>query len=259
MSWYSESGATFPYRVAIALDNDQAATNATDFTITVPTDLEMFWANIQADGDDVRVVTADGLTKLTYQLGSFTYATRTLTIEIDNFTPSQQDSMAVVWLYWGDASVASGAGSFTASTPRNGYVMVGGPAPGALVLKAQSQGPDVTLVAQEMAKVTDEISVFWWDITELLNRRQVPYNDKTQLEEVKSILFHVDTAGSPVAALFDLTKSRLVSPGFVRCWLTAGVDGTDYVAITQIEITDGQDDRLVDLRVLVKVNDADET
>lgn len=258
MSWYSESGEAFPFRAAVALDYDLGALNSTDFTITVPVDFERFWANIQATGDDIRITDAIGLTKLTYQLQAFTLATRTCIIEIQGLTPSQINSATIVFLYWGDDDVASGAGSFTASTPRSGYVMVGGPAPDATTFIARAQNPGDTVAAEEISKTTGESFGFWWDISQILNSRQTPYNARTMLEEVKSIVVEVETGGTPSGALFDVTKSRLVSPGLVRVWLQAGVDATEYIVITKIEITDGQDARIRDLRTILKVNDPTE-
>ena len=99
-SWYDSN---YKFRAPITLH--PTAGSPQDFQIIVPPTMAIFWDNVLATGADLRVCDSDGITLLTFDRASFVYASKTLTIEIDNYVYSSV-APVVIWMYWGYASAA---------------------------------------------------------------------------------------------------------------------------------------------------------
>jgi hypothetical protein len=112
MGWYS---ASWPYRVAITVDNTKVDADLTDFTVYV--DLANlpagFHANVnQTDGRDIRVTKADGTTELPREVVYYDAATDTGSIHF------KADALAnltdtVFYIYYGNASATEPAAGAT--------------------------------------------------------------------------------------------------------------------------------------------------
>ena len=96
MSWYDNAWLR---RQSITVDTIGGG-GTVDITIAVPVDWDQFWNEInQTDGRDIRICDADGRTLLTYNLESFSLATRTLIIEVDAYAAPGL-GMCQIWIYW---------------------------------------------------------------------------------------------------------------------------------------------------------------
>ena len=121
MSWYSTN---YLQRAQVAIDLPVAAGGAgtnvqTDLEITVPPDFPAFWDNIRNDAFDVILVSPTNAI-LTFKRLTFDYANRQLTLQVDNFTYKNYESVGTCWLYWNYSSATDLASSFSASSPQNG-------------------------------------------------------------------------------------------------------------------------------------------
>lgn len=254
VSYYDDA---YLYRAAITLIDD----GGSDMTITVPPDWDLFWEAIQADGDDIRVTDSDGVTLLDYQWASFTYATRTGVIEIDDLPGSGAEDARCVWLYFGNAAATDGAATFTASTPIDGMIHLGDPS--GIVLDVISDPPGATEPSQQVAKTTTGQLLIWWRIG-YLETRQAPYNGHILYEEPYAVSADVLSSGTPQGSMTDASALRFVygTDGYtyVRMLVKAGSDATDYtiaVSVTSVigSTTDDTVKRIVTGRALLRVND----
>lgn len=202
MAWYDDAYAR---RVPIVVD-DRAGSGSRDVTVTVPSTLAEFWDTIQSDGDDIRLTLDDGVTPVTYKWASFTYATRSGVIEVDNAT-APQSAMCVLWLYFGNASATSGAGSFTASSVRTGHITATVPGPSVPILQglaSNARPPSVWTHA------LGESRRIWWDLTGLLDPLRAPSEGQTSGEEVQAVLADAQKAGSTVTTLWVAGSERVI-------------------------------------------------
>lgn len=251
MSWKADRTVRFP----VVIDKLTAGTSATDLTFDIPADLPEFWSVVESDKSNIRITDADGVTDLTWQASSWSYASTggTATIEIDNWTPPAENCMAVIWLYTGGTDTTN-EGSFTAATPRTGYVWSCGVDGTTVAGRTNTNGsatPDQTLY-----KSTDETIAAWVAVDGQLAKRRTAYNDRNDCEEIESITYSVTTGGADQASMYDETKVRVSQDNRVRLWLKAGADGTDYTVEPVITTTSG---RVLNPRFLLSVVDADET
>ena len=236
MAWYDDA---YAYRVPIVVD-DRTGTGSRDVTVTVPPTLAEFWSGIQADGDDIRLTLDDGVTLVTYQWASFTYSTRTGVIEVDGAT-APQAAMCVLWLYWGNASATSGAGSFTASSARTGHITATVPGPSVPILQGLASGqrpPSVWVGA------TGESRRVWWDLTGILSPLRAPSEGQTAGQEVQAVIADAQDAGAGASSLWVAGSERvIVTPdgrtlaGYIA---TGGADGGRYTDRLKVWTSDGE-------------------
>lgn len=236
MAWYDDA---YRGRVAIIVD-DRAGSGSRDVTVTVPPTLAEFWDTIQADGDDIRLTLDDGVTPVIYQLASWTYATRTAVIEVDGAT-APQAAMCVLWLYYGNASATSGAGSFTAASARTGRIVETVPGPSVPILQGLAAGqrpPSVWVGA------TGESRRIWWDLTGILSPLRQPSEGQTAGQEVQAILADAQDGGAGASSLWVAGSERVtVTPdgrtlaGYIA---TGGADGGRYTDRVKIWTSDGE-------------------
>lgn len=251
--WYREGSNTFLYRVAATVYS--ASTTTSDVTITVPPGLDAFWSTttgIQSDGDDVRVVGADG-TLLSYKASSFTYASRVLVLDIDNLSVTEGANQ--IFIYWGNSTVSSGAASFATGATLTGYVDLARPTGPTISL--QPERPGDVRPRQQIAIASTDDRYFWVDMRPLLMGAFDKVNSHTLLEEASYVTYIVnDSATGPKTGMVNATKTRFVD-GFVRVLIkgTGGTDGSDYTLIVTIVTTEGQ---TITARAWIKVRSVDE-
>jgi len=263
MSWYDEA---WKYRSAIGIVNDGLGGGTDDVTIAVAVDWDHFWDNIQSDGDDIRITSADGITLETYQLIGFDFANKVLTIECDAVAMAGSAATELIWLYYGNSAAVAASGTFTAANALTGHIWLGTPPEGNRV-RLRRERPEATQPETEFAKTTAE-ELWLWILVPLMQR--VEANEGQQaFEEVARVANTnlVKTGGSDVTStLADATATKFVEDG-EGFWVgislqDAGADGTDYSIepriTTQIGNVDGQR-RILNPRILMKVRDPDET
>jgi hypothetical protein len=250
----------------VSVDPAAAGGAAADVSIAIPKDLDHIWDNIQADGDDFRVVLSDGKTKATYQLeAGYNAATRTATIGVDNVTMSPDDSILCLWLYYGNSTATAGAGSFTLTSAKTGVIQVEGP--GVPRIIAARARPGATKPNQELAKTTDETLFVWQRIDGMVSRRARASAAKAGRECIVYASYTVETGGSAQASMVDNDTIRFLETpdGAFWCRMTvkAGADSTNYVLIplyaTSTDTSAGVTaEQILNPRALIKVRDVSE-
>jgi hypothetical protein len=232
----SSTWTSWSYRIPVSVDCTGGG-GTIDVQFTVPKDLEIFWDNIQADADDVRVCDADGKTLLTYQLSSFTLSTRTCIVQVDGYAAPAAE-MIQIWLYWGCSTAATGAGSFVAAGAKSGYVMSNAPPP--ITTRLQREPFRGQRPSQALQKATGE--AFWVYVAyrHLLVQRYPgqAYGGGTESEEVDYVKVDPTLGGAGAGTLTDETKIRFYPDG-AAIWLTAGSDATAYTIPITIVTVDG--------------------
>lgn len=256
MGWarlYRSSTEYIPARRAsISLD---AVDTSSDYTITIPKDWELFWDNVDSSGLEISVTDADGYTELTYQWSSFTKSTRTGVLQIDNYTGV--GGISQVFLYWGMSGASTGAGSFTASSPRNGYVDLGSVV---AAIVASPERPGDTTPRHIITKAAGETIWLWLDFGPELVRRDDASDDHQQWEEIDGLTYAITLAGAAQSSMVSGTAARIHGGRYVRLPVIGGTTATDYTLSCTVTTTypAQQTGRTLIRKVLVKVRDVSE-
>lgn len=121
MSWvYSD----YRFRYPISVDLTGWAAGAVYVQISIPAGWDVFYDNVQADGDDIRIVDSSG-TVVQHKILSGTVAGKNLVLQTNNtWTPTATSSQAQLILYWGYASATYSPPTFTAVAPYTGRIEV---------------------------------------------------------------------------------------------------------------------------------------
>ena len=250
-SWYDKD---FSHRAAILVDN-HGGSNPCDVEVVIPIDFPEFWDVVQSSGNDVYVTLPDGFNRATWKLAAWDYAANTGTIHIDNAVASSTAAGLSFYVYWGKATASSGQTAFTVSSPKTGYIETGTPGSGsAPVIGCRPEAVGATNPRSEVAKASTEDIYVWWDLSRVLTRRRVSFNNRKNLEGVDNVRYQVQASGSAVGAMSDNTSIRQVGNA-IRTTIKGGSSGTNYVAILTVVTTEG---RVLDFRCTVRVNDVTE-
>ena len=234
---YTDFSARWPYRRAVAVDNTGGSASATDITFSVPKDDELFWTTVnQTDGRDIRVCDADGFTLLTHQLTGFNASTRSVTIDVDGYAMPAA-AMCQVWLYWGATGVSSAAGSFVAAGAKTGNVLACEPF--GVIVPAIRENFRAVRPRATVQKATSENIFVTFDLRRALTSKAQPFGGGLEYAEVDYVSYRVLTAGGPVGAMADATKTRFFD-GFASVYITAGTVDTEYTIELTAVTTDGQ-------------------
>lgn len=232
MSRLADGAQTFLYRRPVAVDISTliaAPGPNEDVTITVPADDELFWTTVTATGVDIRLCSADGKTTLTWQFNpAFNSSTRVCTLEVDNAAPHTITSMAVLWLYWGNTTVTTGAGAFVYAASKTGRSLVG-------ELSRQiphrfdwsPDAPGATKASPVIVKQATETILVAIRYRSTLAVREKPYAAGWELEEPYSFDYAVYDGASAQAGMIDATAIRL-DEEYVYVIVKAGTTATDY-------------------------------
>ena len=254
MSWLDSA---FAKREAIAVDCLGTQADAVDVEISID-DTWRGWADIQADGDDIRIAAADGRTGLSYKWAAFDYANKAGTIQISALQLPAPNCMAMVWLYWGSAAAASAAASFSvnAETLRTGRMetICGGRGIGTHTPMAQR--PKASKPRATFTKSSAETIFVNWDLRGWLIPRCNTYQGSLRGEEIEFVRLAVLSSNVDQTALYNETKTRFFDPGIIRFEFTGGTSGTTYTISPTIGLTSG---RVINPRALLRVDDTDET
>jgi len=250
-SWYDKD---FSHRASILVDN-HGGSNPCDIEVVIPIDFPEFWDVVQSSGNDVYVTLADGFNLATWKLASWDYAANTGTIHIDNAVASSTAAGLAFYVYWGKATASSGQTAFTVSSPKTGYIETGIPGSGSSpVIHCRPEQVGATTPRTQIAKASTEDIFVYWDLTPVLARRRVRYNNRKGLEGVDNVRYQVQASGQTQASMSDNTSIRKIGNA-IRTTIKGGASGTNYVAILTVVTTEG---RVLDFRCAVRVNDVTE-
>ena len=253
MSWLD---ADWRYRASVTIDNTAGGAGATDWSLVVPPTLSIFWDNVLANGHDIRLTGADGRTALTYQRQTWTHATETAVLEVDNQTIGGGAPIQA-WLYWGNAAAADTSGTFTAAGPLSAYIDLGCPQTSFPVITVGQEKPGRETPAAQLAKNTADEIFIWWDCRTILQRRCRKYAGSLAFAEILNATITVNlNNGAAQGAMIDPIETRYIGGRWVKTLIKAGSDDTDYTVRLTVTTTE---DTVKEARALLKVRDPNTT
>ena len=250
-SWYDKD---FSHRASILVDN-HGGSNPCDVEVVIPIDFPEFWDVVDSSGNDVYVTLPDGFNLATFKLASWDYAANTGTIHIDNAVAASTAAGLAFYVYWGKANASSAQTAFTVSSAKTGYIETGLPGSGsAPVIACRPEEIGATNPRTRIAKASTEDVYIWWDLSRVLARRRVPYNNRKSLEGVDNVRYQVQAGGQAQASMSDNTSIRKIGNA-IRTTIKGGASGSNYVAILTVVTTTG---RVLDFRCTIRVGDVTE-
>jgi hypothetical protein len=225
MAWYSADYKN-RYPVAINVLGGSETAGTEDVQIVVPKDWDDFWNNIRSDAFDVVLTNAEGVQQ-TFQRQTFNYANRLLTLEADNVTFLNRNSISLMYIYFNNPAQSSDlASSFTASSPKIGTISLGRPSQYAVGNLIQQQGNETPVATFQ--KTEDEEIYIWFRVGSLLSSRISTYNDHIEYEEVAYVQIEsLDAAGSDDIARYSEADTRFI-PAWCGAKFKAGANNTSY-------------------------------
>jgi hypothetical protein len=252
VAWHSSS---WLYRAAITVDNSAGSAGAGKYVnVTIPATWSFFWSTVLSTGYDLRVTAADGVTAVTFERATWTYASQVGTLEIGTVTAPAAKPFTL-WLYWGNSGASDLSTAVVPASPLTGYIETLAPS-GLFRIAVRQEGYGNTAPSQRIQKgSTDEVDV-WVDFSPILEIRTDPHQGLLLGQEIESVTTAVANAGAGYSAGFDETKNRIVGRA-VKIRLKAGASGTDYTATVTVTTTGNSDSpaQVVAQRFLVNVRD----
>ena len=248
MSWFNKNYKRRQI-VGVSIFGGAGTVGSYDVEIDIPTDWDAFWDNVRSDLLDIVPCDPFG-NVLTFQRTGASYANRTLKIEIDNFASPHNNSLNAIFIYFDYASESSDrSGSFTASSPKKGYILLERPHSKIVAPSLGNNAADIPVTSFFKA-VADEINVYFIDQGYFGSRLET-YNDRLFLEEMNYATAEAYLSnGSVSTSLMPDDDYMRFGNGFVRCRFKAGADGTDYAIVVQITTTELQK---IDTRAIMRV------
>lgn len=252
MSWYDSS---WHFREAVAVHNSTSGTTL-DIQFIVPPSLQRFWSNVASNGYDVRVTASDGVTALPFNLASFTYATQTLTVNVNDYVlpggnAAINGKTVALWLYWGFDDGSSGTASdatssFTVSNEITSTAIEIGliRRSGAPIIPCRTEAPTSTTPTPEIAMKPGETMHVWWDFRRFLATRKTKYNGSLLLEEIDMVDVAAENSSQAdvTSTLLVESETRIMHPGFVRTTIKAisGDVSSNYMVTLTVTTTAGR-------------------
>lgn len=244
MSWYSTSWSR---RHPITVIEASTASNK-DVEIDLSTLPDLFWDNVQSDGDDLRVTRADGTTVLAHTLASFSVANRTGTLTVVDHDGGTSGYAGLLWLYYGNAAATAPSAGTPAGSPWTGYADAAGPGGEAVPPKTTSARGGNAAQKALRKTATDELLVYWL-LRDAAGRgllesapgriRGRPYKDEPARFDV-DILQAGSSSGGAAAANTDFRFLQTNDGAlYARAKVTGGTSGQDYTILLILKTSDG--------------------
>ena len=246
MTWYD---ANYKQRQPVAIDATvgDGSVGLKDITLTIPKKWDIFWDNIRSDMYDVIPVDVDG-NLLTYKRASSDLATRTLVIEIDNYSCKTQ-AINFIYLYFQNPDQSSDpASSFTATSAINAYIDIS--QAGGVIVRQPLNRPATSQPLQALVKSTDDVLDVYFYVGGLFRSLLSPYAQRVDFEGISYVTVQsLDSSGTDSSARYTEEDTRFIE-GYVKARTKAGSDGTDYAFMVTITTSTEQ---VIDIRCLVQV------
>lgn len=240
MEWYRTPGSAFTWgrRAVISIDNTAGASSS-DVDINIPQGWDDFWDNIDASGNELRVVQSNGQQLATWIVddgsgGAFDKTNRLGRLRLDNYSmPATANTTVVAWLYFNPTGTAgSAAGSFTPATPINGYIERGKPGTRALAYlptQFDQTNPRLTFV-----KGASEEIFLWFNYGRILSPAIGRHNQGPWWEGCYYASGEVvNTSEVAQASMISAADNRFLEDGqnfWFKMKVQAGTDGNNYTA-----------------------------
>lgn len=249
MSWLD---AAWARRAAVTVPN-VGGDPVVNVTITIPPEWDAFWLRVDSGGADIRLTRADGRTEVVFKRASWTYATRTCVLQIQELAVA--DAVCLAWLYWDNPDAEDAALDPSIAGPIDGFIYL--PLPVAPIVRV-GQGRRGGLAAQQtvIKGAAEEVRVCW-DFAHILASTPTPIAGHRVLEEIRRVdlVDVLDLTEDSVPSMVDADLTRIcISGGQVSTWLKAGTSGDDYIAICRVTTTE---DCILEGRVKVRVADVE--
>jgi hypothetical protein len=254
--WLDED---WPYRMPVYVRNSSADTTY-DIEIALSSLHVHFWANVKNDGSDIRVVSPSG-TLLTYDLASFDYANKTVTVEVDGFSAQAGEKVNLLWIYYGNAAAASAATTFAPSSAKTGTApSFIDPTAAQIRMAIERPQADQTRPSNVVVKGVDEEVTVYVDVTDWLQDGAYAIEGSMGLEDIVWMTMDVEQGGVAVSSMYASVRSVSILEHSGRIWAAIGpiTDGThdnDYTGILTAFTTLSN---LYQHRFLIKVYDVSE-
>lgn len=257
---YRETTYTWKYSAAITVDASAWVAGAAEVSIPIPTDWDAFWLTInQTDARDVRILDADGLTKLTYDIvktgpaaiDATAITNRDGRIRISGWTPPAA-AMCRLVIIWGNSTVATGAGVPTFAAPLNGYIAVTAPARG---WRARGVERGRTKPAATITKGAAEVLTVGVEVSPLLNSRTASSANTRAKEAISYASYSVTLAGAAQAAMITASSLRFLDTSRMYFDVKAGTTAVSYTIVPVVVTTAAQ---TLSPRALLDVRDLSE-
>lgn len=246
MTWYDDN---YKQRQPIAIDalSGDGSVQVKDITLTIPKTWDIFWDNIRSDMFDVVPVDVEG-NLLTFKRASATLSTRTLVIEIDNYSVKTQ-AINQIFLYFQNPDQSSDpASSFTASSAINAYIDIS--QAGGFIVRQPLNRPPTQSPLQAITKSTGDVIDVFFSVAGLFRSMSSPYANRIDYENIIYVTVQsLDSSGTDSSARYEFADTRFID-GFVKARTKAGSDGEDYAFM--ITVTTNTD-QVIDIRCLVQV------
>lgn len=237
-----------------------------DIELTMPGHIDDFWNTIDSNGFGFRITRSDGVTEPVFERTAWTYATKDLTISVDNIAVPSSDVPVTLYVYYDPDTVTDGSSSFTPSSPITAEIAGGIPTAAPLLARPADQGQ--TSPNYRLAKTSDEQVWIWWDVTDILDKpaTRTSYGFP-RFEEVRTFTWVVQQSKSNVASMFDVAQTLIVETPEGRILIggevKAGSDANDYTLVVTVNTClpgdFGTTYRTLQYRALIGVEDVDET
>lgn len=221
-----------------------------DVSIVVPDDWDTFWSTIKSDFLDVVVTDCNG-DLATFSRTGANYSGRTLTLQVDGLAIDDDDSMNVLYLYYGYASESSDrSATTTISSAKTGHILL--ERPYGRIVPAVSAIVGIDSPVATFSKTTNEDVDLFFSTAGLFGQRSDPYNKRLSFEGIKHVVVKsFDSSNAHSDARISESQTRLGN-GFVRARFKAGDNNTTYAATIQITSTLGQ---FIESRCLLRTKD----
>ena len=241
MSWYSSN---YSQRAPIALDLPVAGGGAgtavqTDLEISIPVEFPTFWGNIRSGDAFDAILVSNQNSILTVKRSAYNFSNKQLVLQVDNFPYLNYESVGMCWLYWNYPSGSDLAGSFSASSPRNGIIFLGTPT-NRIVRPDKNLGNSSNAPGSIFTKSNADKTYIWFEVGSLLNRRSTPYQEKMNFENIDYIIpYTINAAGSDEG---NLTKNEtMIVNGYIGILFLGGTANATYLAGCRVKTTLGQE------------------
>ncbi len=228
MSWFN---ANSQWRAPVTVNNIGGASTI-DVAITIPSDWGAFWSNVATNGHDIKVCDSDGTTLLTWSRDTWDHAARSAILEVNDWTPDSADATVILYLYWGESSPTDTASSFTVSSAKIGTVLACRPAPGSVIIRAESPPVGEDVPRSRYAWPPGQSGWIGFDVTEHLKRQAVPLNGSADLETIAFVTVATRNDGSAFNSGNTPANTRCSEYDgrtIVYMWVTGSVNDADYI------------------------------
>lgn len=234
-------------RLAVSLDFATASTSPGDYDVTIPKGLDDFWQRIDASGNELRVVSWDSQTLLSYSVdngsgGAFDRTNRLGRLRLDGVavSGSVEAGMYLAWLYYGSTSTqGTAAVATTMASVRAGYIETARPG----MRRVRYEPPGINLTRPRTvlpAKRSQEAVYIWVDVTGALSRQIQPTGGAHLYEEAFWATSQiVNSSSTDQPTMYDNTKNRWVyemetGRTYLRVYCTGGSSGTNYTLACRV-------------------------